>query len=94
MEKQYPIAKAKNRLSSMIHDVEAGVSLKLTRHGKPVAVLLSIQEYELLKGKKGNFWPRLLEFREAMEKEDVEITDTDFVGLREPSPGREVRLQG
>ena len=43
MERQIPIAKAKNRLTAIIHDVENGPAVKLTRHGKPVAVLLSAQ---------------------------------------------------
>ena len=88
MEKQFSIAEAKNNLTSMIHDVEAGTPLKLTRHGKPVAVLLSIQEYELLKAEKGNFWSKLIEFRKEIEKENVEITDADFTDLRDSFPGR------
>ena len=92
MEKQFSIAEAKNNLTSMIHDVESGIPLKLTRHGKPVAVLLSIQEYELLKAKKGNFWFKLMEFRKEMEKENVEITDADFADLRDSFSGREVNI--
>ena len=92
MEKQVSIAEAKNKLTSIIHDVEAGIPLKLTRHGKPVAVLLSLQEYERLKSKKGDFWHRLAEFRKGMEKEKVEITDSDFIDLRDTSSGREVSI--
>jgi antitoxin Phd len=46
MERQFTIAEAKSRLPAIIHSVEDGPSVKLTRHGKPVAVLLSICEYE------------------------------------------------
>ena len=45
MERQFTIAEAKSRLPAIIHSVEDGPSVKLTRHGKPVAVLLSIHEY-------------------------------------------------
>ena len=56
MENQYSIAEAKNKLPSIIHSVERGPSVKLTRRGRPVAVLLSIQENERLSQKKKDFW--------------------------------------
>ena len=93
MEKQhYSIAEAKTKLPSIVHMVEKGPSVKLTRHGKPVAVLLSIQEYERLGQKQGNFWNSLATFRKTMVKEGIEITDSDFKGLRDLSEGREVEL--
>ena len=44
MQKQFSIAEAKNRLPTIVHSVENGPPVELTRRGKPVAVLLSIQE--------------------------------------------------
>ena len=88
MEKKYTIAEAKSKLPAIIHTVEDGPSIKLTRHGKPVAVLLSIREYEQLAKKKMGFWSALTKFRNILEKENIEITDKDFAGLRDTSPGR------
>jgi prevent-host-death family protein len=51
MQKQFSIAEAKNRLPTIVHSVENGPSVELTRRGKPVAVILSIQEYERLSRK-------------------------------------------
>ena len=48
MEEQYTIADAKNKLPSLIHSVETGQAVKLTQHGRPVAVLLSIKDYQRL----------------------------------------------
>ena len=90
MENQYSIAEAKNKLPSIIHSVERGPSVKLTRRGRPVAVLLSIQEYERLSQKKKDFWLALKSFRKIAEKEGIEISNADFKGLRDYSPGREV----
>jgi hypothetical protein len=59
----------------------------LTRRGKPVAVLLSIQEYERLSRKYTGFWNALSEFRRKVEDEGIEIFDTDFNGLRDLSSG-------
>ncbi|MEI7783196.1 MAG: type II toxin-antitoxin system prevent-host-death family antitoxin [Betaproteobacteria bacterium] len=41
------IAQAKNQLSSLIHAVESGEEVVLTRHGKPVARLVAEQAVPL-----------------------------------------------
>ena len=92
MEDQCTIAEAKNRLPAIIHAVEQGPPVKLTRHGRPVAVLLSIEEYERLSRKKEGYWRALRSFRRLMENEGVLIADEDFKGLRDRSRGREVDL--
>ncbi len=91
MEDQYTIAEAKNRLPSIIHSVEKGPSVKLTRRGRPVAVLLSIAEYERLNRKIGSFWPALQALRNHVEIQGIEISDMDFDDLRDETPGRDIR---
>ncbi|MDA8141268.1 MAG: type II toxin-antitoxin system Phd/YefM family antitoxin [Desulfobacteraceae bacterium] len=90
MKKQYSIAEAKNKLTTLIHEAEAGLPVSLTRHGKPVAVLMAIQEYQALKTNKHNFWDLLTEFREYMGSSGVEYNEADFSGIRDSSSGREV----
>jgi antitoxin Phd len=92
VEAQYTIAEAKNKLPSIIHSVEKGGPVKLTRHGRPVAVLLSIRQYETLSGERKGYWEALSSFRNHMEKEDIQISDADFEGLRDNSRGRGVEL--
>ena len=93
MQKQFSIAEAKNRLPAIIHYVEKGPYVELTRRGKPVAVLLSIQEYERLSRKYTGFWNAISEFRRNAENEGIEISDRDFNGLRDLSSGRKVDLR-
>ena len=93
MQKQFSIAEAKNRLPSIVHYVEKGPYVELTRRGKPVAVLLSIQEYERLSRKYTGFWNAISEFRRKTEDEGIEISDKDFNRLRDLSSGREVELR-
>jgi prevent-host-death family protein len=93
MQKQFSISEAKNRLPTIIHYVEKETYIELTRRGKPVAVLLSIQEYERLSRKYTGFWSAVSEFRRKVEDEGVEISDSDFKWLRDLSPGREVELK-
>ena len=94
MQKQFSIAEAKNRLPTIVHSVENGPSVELTRRGKPVAVLLSIQEYERLSRKYTGFWSAVSQYRRKVEDEGIEISGKDFKGLRDQSSGREVGLEG
>ncbi|RJR32478.1 MAG: type II toxin-antitoxin system Phd/YefM family antitoxin [Desulfobacteraceae bacterium] len=93
MEEQYTIAEAKNKLPSIVHAVQQGSPVKLTRHGRPVAVLLSIEEYERLSRKREGYWNALKSFRRLLEENDELISDEDFQGVRDASPGREVDLK-
>jgi len=90
LQKEYSIAEAKNKLPSIIHNVENGGSVKLTRYGKPVAVLLSMREYEKLQKSTKRFWKALLEFRINLIGENIDISDSDFDNLRDISEGRRV----
>jgi antitoxin Phd len=92
MQNQFSIAEAKNRLPTIIHYVEKGPHVELTRRGKPVAVLLSVREYERLSRKYTGFWNAISQFRRTVEGEAVEISDRDFKGLRDGSSGRHVEL--
>ncbi len=87
MQKEFSISEAEKSLASIIHDVEAGYPVRLTRHGKAVVVLVSIHEYER---DKTDFWNELMSLRRIIEHEGIEISDSDFEGLRDASPGREV----
>lgn len=92
MPEQFSIAEAKNKLTSLIHRVEDGTPVQFTRRGKPVAVLLSVQEYQRLTENQKDFWEALVDFRESITEEGVEITDTDFEGVRDNTSGRKVEI--
>ena len=48
MNDAYSIAAARNNLSGLVHEAEQGHPVRLTRRGKPVAVLISTEQYERL----------------------------------------------
>ncbi|MGH8729354.1 MAG: type II toxin-antitoxin system Phd/YefM family antitoxin [Burkholderiales bacterium] len=52
MEQQYSIAQARDQLPGIVHEVEKGKTVTLTRRGKPVARLVSVREYDRLTGEK------------------------------------------
>ena len=89
MEKSYSIAEARNNLAAIVHDVEEEAAVGLTRRGRPVAVLLSVEEYRrLLRGSK-DFWSAYDEFRNGVDLERLDIGPEVFEGVRDPSPGRD-----
>ncbi len=63
MPEKYSIAQAKNKLTAIVHSVETGPAIQLTRRGKPVAMLLSVKEYERLAGKRKDFYEAMMAFR-------------------------------
>lgn len=92
MPKQYSIAEARNRFTAIVRDVEQETAIELTRRGKPVAVLISIQEYKRLSSNRGGFWKAFTAFRNRVNLQELGIEPEIFTGLRDQSPGREVSL--
>ena len=94
MPNEYSIAEAKNSLPAIIHDVEKGPHVKLTRRGKPVAILLSMSEFEKMNRENRQFWSALQNIRKNINNGKIDIGETDFIGLRDKSTGREVSYDG
>ncbi len=91
MQKQYSIAAARNKLPALVHDIEKGPPVELTRRGKPVAVLLSIGEYQRLRRDKPDLWQAIRSFREETDLAELDAEGV-WVDLRDRAPGREPEL--
>ena len=90
MSKTYSIAEAKSHLSRLVHQVEEGAPVELTRRGRPVAVLLSIQEYKRLQTPRKSSWDAVEKFRSTHNVAELDIDpDEVFAVEKDPSPGRE-----
>lgn len=94
MERSYSIAEARDKFASIVHDVEESSAIELTRRGMPVAVLLSIGEYQRLTGTGAGFWDAYSEFLEARDLAQLNIEPGVFQDLRDASVGREPGWQG
>jgi prevent-host-death family protein len=81
------LAEARNHLTGLVRDVERGNRVELTRRGKPVAVLVSREEYDRLRADRLSPSAAFRAWREEAP------TDYDGFDLpeRDPSPGRDVR---
>ncbi len=93
MSNSYSIAEAKNSLSRLVHDAESGEPVVLTRHGREVAVILSMDTYRARQGKGPDLWERIQEFRATHDLEALAIDpDEIFERHKDRSPGRDIRL--
>lgn len=90
MQKRYSIAEARDKLASIVHEVEEAGPVKLTRRGKPVAVLITESEYERLKGGKTSFWAAVENFRATRDLTQIWTPEFDAEALRDQNAGREV----
>lgn len=98
---ELPLFEAKNHLTRLIHEVETGESFRLTRHGKPAAMLIGMDEYEQLRAGEAGILKRLMWWRQEWSiapsiptDGSVEGADLDdpFAGLRSAEPGRPVGI--
>ena len=85
------IADAKNQLPALIHQAEAGKPVTITRRGKPVAVVVSVQEYEHLRAasaQRKSGWEVLQEIRAELAAADVfpDWTDEEIDSWRDRRP--------
>jgi prevent-host-death family protein len=91
MTKRYSIAEARDNLPGVVHEVEDGIRVELTRRGKPVAVVLGIEAFERLAAGRRGFWEAYEEFRREFDLARLGIDpDEVFAGVRDTSPGREI----
>lgn len=88
MSLKYSVAKARANLPKLLDEVELGREVELTRRGKRIAVVLSVEEYDRLsRGYR--------DFAEAYDTHRARypgLNQSVLEGLRDGSTGRKVRL--
>jgi antitoxin Phd len=92
VSKQYSIAEARRNLPTVVDQAEAGAEVELTRRGKAVAVVISVEEYQRLKSNRPGFGDAFRAFREAFPQPSPGIGPKYFKTLRDRSKGRDVDL--
>ncbi|MEO0520303.1 MAG: type II toxin-antitoxin system Phd/YefM family antitoxin [Cyanobacteria bacterium P01_A01_bin.116] len=92
---QYSIAQARDRFTQLVHEVEQGSAVEVTRRGQRVAVLVSAEEYDRLQNPQQDFWQSVLAWREKFglderEKDEEDQAFEDIMdSVRDKSPGPE-----
>jgi prevent-host-death family protein len=80
-------------LTRLVHQAEQGQAIELTRHGRPVAVILSKKAYEdLAAGHRPSLSEAFEKFRSWADLEAITEGRDEFEDVRDQSPGRKVRL--
>ncbi len=92
MPKVYSVASARAHLPDILDAVEAGNEVHLSRRGEHVAVVLSSERYEALRGTRPGFASAYRAFLERQPGGDVGLNASFFSSLRDRTPGRKVRL--
>ena len=92
MSKSYSVADARAHLPEILDDVEAGKDVQLTRRGRPIALVLSPQRYEMLCNQHTNFGDAYRAFLERHTAEEIALEPGFPNLLRDRKPGRRVRL--
>ena len=83
MRSEWQLQKAKGNFSQLVKRAAGGDVQTVTVHGKPTAVVVSVQEYARLTRHKGKLSAALLQ-------PDLAIEDLDFARGRDT--GRNVKL--
>lgn len=91
---QYSITQMQENPEGVMQAVEREKAIEITRQGKQVAVLLSVDEYRRLVGERqSDLDVALAKFRQGLVEEGLDIDpDEMFKDVRDRSPGREVNL--
>jgi prevent-host-death family protein len=90
--KDVPITEAKNALTALVHEAEAGKPVRLTRRGKPVAVLMSEETYRRLQsgqGERGDLWEFVESWRAGLPRDWQGLSTEEVRRWRDSSPGRD-----
>lgn len=86
----YSIAEARNRFAEIVHSLRRGRWVEVTRRGRPVAVLISIDEFDRLRAGNTTFAGAYETFRGKHDLTQAGIEPEVFADLRDPSAGREM----
>lgn len=83
MHSKWQLQEAKGHFSQLVKEAAAGEAQVVTVHGKPAAVVVSVEAYDRLTRRKGSLSAALLQ-------PDLGIEDLDLA--RSPDTGRTIEL--
>jgi prevent-host-death family protein len=92
MSPRYSIADARTSLPTIVDQAEAGEKIELTRRGKPVAIVVSLREFERLRGDRPRFAEAYKRFLDDHSLDEIGFDDDFAASTRDRSPGRKAPL--
>lgn len=85
MDRTCSIAEARNDLSGVVREAEAGHPVTLARRGRPVAVVISADEFSRMERRRPSIAEAIDEFR---RKHGADLDELDWLPARDRSTGR------
>ena len=102
VDQAVPLSTAKAHLAGLVQAAETGEVVHISRHGKPVAVLISAQAYASLQGRQSRrgVWTAIADWRAAAHGRHADgwpldsgpVGTEEIEAWRDRSSGREVQL--
>lgn len=92
MSLRYSIAEARISLPAIVDQAAAGERVELTRRGKPVAVVVSLREFERLRGDRSGFRNAYKKFLDRYSLDEIGLDDDFAAAARDKNTGRKVSL--
>jgi prevent-host-death family protein len=92
MATRYSIAEARSNLPTIVDQAEAGQEIELTRRGKAVAVVVSLREFERLRGERASFGDAYRRFLATHLLSEVGLDEAFSGAARDTTVGRKVVL--
>ena len=92
MSKTYSVAAARAHLPEILDEVQTGQDVRLTRRNRPVAVLISAEQYDALRGERPSFATAHRDFLGRHTPSELGLDADFFTSLRDTKPGRKIRL--
>jgi prevent-host-death family protein len=90
MTKSYSIADAKNLLGRVVHEAEEGSPVELTRRGRPVAMVISVPDFERLSLPRRGFTAIYEDLRRRFDLAELDIDpDEVFAAGPDASAGKD-----
>ena len=93
MARKVSIAEARDHLTGLVHEVERGKRVDLTRRGKRVAVLVSSEEYDRLRRATPSPSEALRAWRSRLPDDFEGLKQEEVEAWRDRSSGRDIRLR-
>jgi prevent-host-death family protein len=89
---QYSATNARTELSALLRNLNDRQPVTLTRYGKPLAVLMSMNAYQRIVVVRPSFWDAYQAFLRSHPLEQLAIEPDVFGGVRGTSPAREAHF--
>ncbi len=90
MPKSYSIAEARERFSEVVDRAASGTPVRISRRGKPVAVVVAATWFDSRESGETTFWEAYQAWRKRYDIDNVDLNpDEIFADVRDKSPGRD-----